>query len=309
MNANTTGSKNVAVGNLALDAANASDNVAVGYRALTDCTSGFKNTACGTDALFDNTSGERNTAVGYNALATNTTGDHNTAVGENALVFQTTGFNNVAVGLQCLQDCTTGFRLTAVGVNAGQNVTTGDNNVFVGENAASALTTGDNNVYLGSNCQASSSNVIREYVLGYNITGKGGGTAFIGGASGAYNEANSSSWSTTSDRRIKKNIVDNNEGLSLINQIAVKNFEYKTAEEIESDGEVPSTDAVAKTGTQIGVIAQELQEVRPDWVTTRDNGTLAVTGGDEIIWHLVNAVKELSAENTALKARLDAGGL
>ena len=51
---------------------------------------------------------------------------------------------------------------------------------------------------------------------------------------------------TTSDRRIKKNIVDNNEGLSLINQIAVKNFEYKTAEEIESDGEVPSTDALIR---------------------------------------------------------------
>ena len=95
----------------------------------------------------------------------------------------------------------------------------------------------------------------------------------------------------------------------MINQIAVKNFEYKTAEEIESAGEVPVTDTVDKTGTQIGVIAQELQEVRSSWVTTRDNGTLAVTGSDEIIWHLVNAVKELSAENTALKARLDAGGL
>ena len=77
---------------------------------------------------------------------------------------------------------------------------------------------------------------------------------------------------TTSDRRIKKNIVDNNEGLSLINQIAVKNFEYKTAEEIESDGEVPSTDAVAKTGVQIGVIAQETarRSQRYCWVTTRD---------------------------------------
>mgnify|MGYP001185330345 FL=1 len=66
---------------------------------------------------------------------------------------------------------------------------------------------------------------------------------------------------------------------------------------------------MSKTGTQIGVIAQELQSVRSSWVTTRDNGTLAVTGTDEIIWHLVNAVQELSAENTALKTRLDAAGL
>ena len=107
----------------------------------------------------------------------------------------------------------------------------------------------------------------------------------------------------------KKNIVDNNEGLSLINQIAVKNFEYKTAEEIESAGEVPAHEAVSKTGMQIGVIAQELQEVRSNWVTTRDNGTMSVTGTDDIVWHLVNSVKELSAENAALKARLDAAGL
>ena len=30
---------------------------------------------------------------------------------------------------------------------------------------------------------------------------------------------------------------------------------------------------------------------------------------DPIMWALVNAVKELSAENTALKQRLDAAGL
>jgi len=30
---------------------------------------------------------------------------------------------------------------------------------------------------------------------------------------------------------------------------------------------------------------------------------------DNLTWYLVNAVKELSAENNALKARLDAAGL
>ena len=71
---------------------------------------------------------------------------------------------------------------------------------------------------------------------------------------------------------------------------------HKTAEEVEAADEVPVTDAVSKTGTQIGVIAQELQEVRSNWVRTRDNGTLAVTGTDEIIWHMVNAIKELSTQ-------------
>ena len=61
----------------------------------------------------------------------------------------------------------------------------------------------------------------------------------------------------------RKTLLTTTKVFRTINQIAVKNFEYKTAEEIESDGEVPSTDAVDKTGVQIGVIAQELQEVRP----------------------------------------------
>ena len=116
---------------------------------------------------------------------------------------------------------------------------------------------------------------------------------------------------TTSDRRIKKNIVDNNEGLSLINQIAVKNFEYKTAEEIESDGEVPSTDAVSKTrSVQIGVIAQELQEVRTitTLLTTRDNGTMSVTGTDDIVWPCQCRQRTVCRE-CRTETRLDAAGL
>jgi hypothetical protein len=145
--------------------------------------------------------------------------------------------------------------------------------------------------------------------MGCDTTGKGTRTFWVEPDNGVYHGGNTTTWSTTSDRRIKKNIVDNNEGLSLINQISVKNFEYKTSAEIETDGELPTHEAVKKTGTQIGVIAQELQEVRSSWVTTRENGTLSVTGTDEITWHLVNAVKELSAENAALKARLDAAGI
>jgi hypothetical protein len=71
-----------------------------------------------------------------------------------------------------------------------------------------------------------------EIVIGRSQTGKGNQTAMIGGTSGAYNGANSSSWSTTSDRRIKKNIEDNNTGLDAINQIRVRNFEYRTEDEI-----------------------------------------------------------------------------
>ena len=60
-----------------------------------------------------------------------------------------------------------------------------------------------------------------------------------GNSSGTYGNMyqgnNSSSWSTTSDRRIKKNIVDNTVGLSEILQLRVRNFEYRLPEEIEDE--------------------------------------------------------------------------
>ena len=305
LNLNTSGGNNVAVGRNCLGSNNTgSSNTAMGHNALYANTVS-NNTACGNDALSANTTGGTNTAVGDAAATTNTTGFQLTAVGHASLYSNTIGYANAAVGYLALQDNNTGYHNAAMGAQCLLNVTSGIRNTGVGYNVGSVLTTGSYNVYLGAYAQASAAGITFETVIGHNLTGKGTHTAYIGGQNGAYNQANATTWATTSDRRIKKNIVDNNEGLSLINQIAVKNFEYKTVEEIEADAEVPATDAVPTTGSQLGVIAQELQEVRSSWVTTRGNGTLSVTGAHEIVWHLVNAVKELSAKNTALEARIE----
>ena len=125
---------------------------------------------------------------------------------------------------------------------------------------------------------------------------------------GAYQTDNSSSWSTTSDRRIKKNIVDNNVGLEKINQIQVRNFEYRTKEEIlEAAPELSEcVEAACKyhkdKGVQLGVIAQEVQDILPSIVKEESTGVLGVCA-DEITWHLVNAVKELSAKVEELERR------
>ena len=139
-----------------------------------------------------------------------------------------------------------------------------------------------------------------QVVIGENLTGKGDHTAFIGGSSGAYNQANNSSWTTTSDERIKKNIVDNNSGLDLINQIQIRNFEYRTEEEIV-DFDNPKAALVEKEGLQLGVIAQEIAEVLPEIVKTQSTGVKTVDP-DSLTWYMLNAIKELSA-------RLDAAGL
>jgi len=65
---------------------------------------------------------------------------------------------------------------------------------------------------------------------------------------------------------------------------------------------------VHKEGLQLGVIAQEIESILPDVVKTESTGVKTVDP-ENITWYMINAIKELSAENTALKARLDAAGL
>jgi hypothetical protein len=59
-----------------------------------------------------------------------------------------------------------------------------------------------------------------------------------------------------------------------------------------------------KEGTEAGVIAQEVLEVLPEVVTTRDNGYLAVHY-DKIIPLLIEAVKELSGKVDELQQKLN----
>jgi hypothetical protein len=134
-------------------------------------------------------------------------------------------------------------------------------------------------------------------------TSKGGNTGYIvPGTGGMYQGNNSASWSTTSDRRLKKNIVDNNTGLDAIKQVQVRNFEYKLADEIT---ELPKENVINNKGIQLGVIAQEIQQVLPDMVKEESTGVLSVNP-DNMTWYLVNAVKELSAKVEALQTEINA---
>ena len=158
---------------------------------------------------------------------------------------------------------------------------------------------------------ASANNVDNEIVIGskrdgygtVDIVGKGSSTGFISPGTGAvYQGNNSASWATTSDRRIKKNIEDNNTGLEAIKQIQVRNFEYRTQDEI-TDFENPASAVVRKEGVQLGVIAQEIEEILPDVVNEESTGVKSVNP-DNITWYLVNAVKELSAQVEELKKKV-----
>lgn len=291
--ANTTGIGNTAVG-----------STGTGYTAPSSVNStGNYNSAFGEGTLANNTN-SNNTALGAIALYTNTSGTNNTAVGQSALYNNSTGDNSVAVGTQAGNAATTGGYNTFIGRAAGLTCTTGVSNTIVGGYAASnTLTTGSRNTYLGYGLTPSGAAVTEEIIIagGGGGTGKGSSTGFINPATGGvYQGNNSSLWSVTSDQRLKKNIVDNNTGLDKLTQIQVRNFEYRTEDEIT---ELPKDQAIKKTGIQLGVIAQELQAVLPECIKTESTGVMSVDA-DNLTWYMINAIKELKAEVDSLKSQL-----
>ena len=305
LGANTTGSNNSAFGYYALVSnTTASSNVAVGYQSGYSNTTGTANVFLGSGVGFaSHTTGSYNTLLGVEA-GYNHNGSNNVGVGYQSLRY-TTASGNTAVGYQALYTNTTGVAQTAIGYLAGYSATTGQSNVFIGYQAGNspvATTTGLQNVYIGTYAVGSAATNQAEIVIGYSVTGKGSNTGFIapGSSGGMYQGNNSAAWSITSDQRLKKNIVDNNVGLDKVIQIQVRNFEYRTEDEVT---DLPKNQAIKKQGVQLGAIAQELAQVLPDCVKTESTGVMSVDTTN-ITWHLINAVKELSAELNALKLKV-----
>ena len=307
----TTADGNVAIGYEALKFnTTTSQQTAVGYQALMNqVAAGSDNTAIGYEAMKVANGADFCTAVGHRCMISITDGQYNTAMGVGALIAETAGDYNTAIGSGSLRYCnnTVGHN-TAVGHNALHNVSSGYSNVAMGVDAGDTITTGLDNTCIGRHADASGGTVTHEIVLGSGINGAGSNTFFVKGSSGVYNSGNTTAWQTTSDSRIKKNIVDNNTGLDILNQIQVRNFEYRTEEEIIQDApeltDVIKSAVVDKEGLQLGVIAQEIAEVLPEVVKTQTTGVKTVDP-DNITWYLINAVKELSAKVETLESKLN----
>jgi hypothetical protein len=280
--------------------------VFIGAGAGTSNTTGNNNVAVGFRSLYSGTTtGNQNAGVGAYSLYAITTGNYNSGFGQETLQSNTTGANNVAVGANALNANTTASNNTAVGYQAGYGITTGAGVVAIGVTSATTLTTGLYGTYIGYQSTASAAGATSEIVVcaGGASTAKGSSTGFISPNNGAvYQGNNSATWATTSDRRLKKNIVDNNIGLEKITAIQVRNFEYRLPEEV--DAELKPTDAIKKSGVQLGVIAQELNEVLPECIKTESTGVMSVNS-DNLTWYMINAIKELKAEVDSLKAQIN----
>jgi hypothetical protein len=98
---------------------------------------------------------------------------------------------------------------------------------------------------------------------------------------------------TASDASLKKNIESLTDALSKLLQLRGVRFEWKEPEKMGN-----------LTGPQMGLIAQEVEGVFPEWISTSRDGDMQLTiRGFEAL--TIEALRELHTEIETLKIRLD----
>ena len=270
-------------------------NIAQGYEALYNNTSGWQNIAIGYQALHYNSTGANNIAQGYNCLYSNTTGFRNIATGEQALYSNSTGTDNIAMGWKALYsniggatagDGISGWGNIGIGLSALQANTTGERNTAIGHGAGETATTGSNNAYLGYNAQPSSVTDSNKITLGdSNIT---------------HLRCQVTSITALSDARDKTGIQDSVYGLDFINKLRPVTFEWN----MRDGGKAGQKD--------LGFLAQDFVELEDELdaheilnLTMRSNPDKLEASYGRLVPILVKAVQDLSAEVQSLKQLLE----
>jgi hypothetical protein len=92
-----------------------------------------------------------------------------------------------------------------------------------------------------------------------------------------------------SDARVKDNVQTIEAPLDLVTKLRGVTYTRKDSED---------------KSRKVGVIAQEIQEILPEVVTTSEDGTLGVAYGN-MAGVFIEAIKELKAQNDALLARIE----
>ena len=279
----------------------------------------YGNVAIGHNTLNSNTSGVSNTAIGTNALSAGTTPGYTTAIGLNAGA-RINSFFNVAIGREALSGSsslthpTTAERNTAIGDLAGNYIYKGKQNVFIGMGSGSDATvnigssdgTGMNNVLIGYRAYLNGGDDNNSIVIGGSReagssasgnTGLGSNTILLGNA----DHTNVATYGNitayySSDRRLKENIIPIKNALDKVNKISGVNFDW-TEEYLDKQG---VRDEYFNRKKDVGVIAQEIEEVLPEVVAEKKDGYKAVRY-EKIVPLLIQSIKELSSENNNLK--------
>jgi hypothetical protein len=282
------------------------------------------NTVLGLGSLQATPPGLNNTAFGNSSLAANT-GDGNTAIGGQTLPVNTTGANNTAVGFRSLASLNGGSNNTALGGNAMQSNTSGSNNVAIGNFALDNNVSGSNNVAIGFSAGENETGSNKLYIansavnppliygkfdtqqVGINTVNPQAtltvhGTAQVdslGNGTVCSNANGLLSTCVTSDARLKRNVVDLGHEIDLFGTLAGLRgvaFSWDPAQERARD---------LGDQREIGFLAQEVERVLPEVVSTHRDGYKSVDYS-KLSALLVEVVKAQKARLEAQQTRIEA---
>ena len=141
--------------------------------------------------------------------------------------------------------------------------------------------------------EGASTNVATTFSNTTDSTSKTTGALIVGGGVGINNTLNVGGdvvAFASSDERLKDNIKPIENPLDIISKISGNTFDWNSEKQDIYNGK------------DYGVIAQEIKEVMPELVDTRDSGYLAVKY-DKIVPLLIESIKELKREIEELKSK------
>jgi hypothetical protein len=293
---NTTGHHNNAIGNNAL-VANISGqyNTAVGSAALNQGTSGIGNTAIGGLAMQANTASSYNTCLGYNATLSGFANLTNaTAIGSNAFV---SGSNSLVLG------SIAGVNGALSTINVGIGTTTPKTRLQIEDGLPSGYGSNDGYLVIGSQLginlsfdnneilarsNGSSAPLFLQTLGGYVKIGSGGNPNYqLELSTNSAGKPGSNTWTIVSDARLKKDVKDFKDGLSVIKQINPVWFRY--------NGEA----GIKDTAQFVGILAQDIKKIAPYMVGEKklkdekgNQSSYLNYDGNAMTYILINAIKE-----------------
>lgn len=286
-----TGSRNVYIGdNAGNQSGSASDNVFIGYNAGINETGSNKlyiaNTSTSSPLIygeFNNSSLKFNaTSVGINATPSTS----------QVLIVEDIRTNNDSPAIYGKDDITNNYGKGVIGKGG-----------YMGVQAQNTSTSGSN---YGFYTYLSGTATGTRYGIYSNVSGATTNWAgyFVGNVytTGTY---------SSSDINLKKNINPIKSPLDKVLRISGVNFEWKSQGELSEffqksadEGRKDSNKFNFPKGMQIGLIAQEVEDLFPELVITDEDGIKSVDYS-KMVPVLVEAIKELKSENDDLKARLE----
>jgi hypothetical protein len=176
--------------------------------------------------------------------------------------------------------------------SATQN-TTGHHNTATGFQALQSNTTGNYNTAIGYSADVTSSDLTNSTAIGYNAKVNASNKIVLGNAD-AKTVGGYGAWSNYSDKRLKENIVYRNEpGLNLILRLKPASFNY-----------IDDTNKRRRDGLIAQDVRQALNELGIQFsglIIDDDPVKTMNLSYSEFVIPLINAVRELKAENDLLK--------